>query len=322
MRLKNRVMVIISASLASLTVMGLFGLYTMRQSVMEEREAQIVQLLDFADSQLRYFHALELNGHMNREVAQARAMEAISAQRQDSNYFFIRSLTDDRFIYHPIAARMGTTDDGGRMPDGKSTAQAYRDALARSPNNKAFVRIHAPKPDVPDKQFPKMNGVMKFEPWGWMPGTGFYIDDIEARFWRQAAVFLIVGSVLLALVAILVLRMRVVILRQLGGEPHDAAEYMKKIANGDLAVEIPVGENDNDSLMASLKLMQLKLINMTSSIQENASALSSQVSTFEETAKDYAEAKSDEVLGRLLLSVKRLGKTAGILEKSTSRFKF
>jgi hypothetical protein len=36
------------------------------------------------------------------------------------------------------------------------------------------VRIHAPKPDVPDKQFPKMNGVMKFEPWGWMPGTGFY----------------------------------------------------------------------------------------------------------------------------------------------------
>ena len=184
------------------------------------------------------------------------------------------------------------------------------------------MRIHAPKPDVPDKQFPKMNGVMKFEPWGWMPGTGFYIDDIEARFWRQAAVFLIVGSVLLALVAILVLRMRVVILRQLGGEPHDAAEYMKKIANGDLAVEIPVGENDNDSLMASLKLMQLKLINMTSSIQENASVLSSQVSTFEENAKDYAEAKSDEVLGRLLLSVKRLGKTAGILEKSTSRFKF
>ena len=68
--------------------------------------------------------------------------------------------------------------------------------------------------------------------------------------------------------------------------------------------------------------MQLKLINMTSSIQENASVLSSQVSTFEETAKDYAEAKSDEVLGRLLQSVKRLGKTAGILEKSTSRFKF
>ena len=96
MRLKNRVMVIISASLASLTIMGLFGLYTMRQSVMEEREAQIVQLLDFADSQLRYFHALELNGHMNREVAQARAMEAISAQRQDSNYFFIRSLTGAR----------------------------------------------------------------------------------------------------------------------------------------------------------------------------------------------------------------------------------
>lgn len=210
--------------------MGLFGLYTMRQSVMEEREAQIVQLLDFADSQLRYFHALELNGHMNREVAQARAMEAISAQRQDSNYFFIRSLTDDRFIYHPIAARMGTTDDGGRMPDGKSTAQAYRDGAGAQPEQRRR-RVTIPARSVPDKQFPKMNGVMKFEPWGWMPGTGFYIDDIEARFWRQAAVFLIVGSVLLALRAILVLRMRVVILRQPGGEPHDAAGVHEKIAN-------------------------------------------------------------------------------------------
>lgn len=322
MRLKNRVMVIITASLASLTVMGAFGLYTVRQSVIEEREEQITQLLDFADSQLRYFHALEINGNMTREVAQARAIEAISAQRQDSNYFFIRSTDDDLFIYHPIAARVGKPDDGGIMPDGRSTAQAYRDALSKSPNNKAFVKIVAPKPDVPNKQFPKLNGVMKFEPWGWMPGTGFYVDDIEARFWRQAGVFLVVGGVLLALVAVLVLRMRVVILRQLGGEPHDAAKYMKKIANGDLAVEIPVGDHDNDSLMASLKLMQMKLINMTSTIRENANVLSAQVRTFEESAEGYAETKSEVELERLLQSTKKLGKTAGILEKSISRFKF
>lgn len=322
MRLKNRVMVIISASLASLAIMGASGLYTMRQSVMDERMEQIIQLLDFADSQLRYFHALELNGNMTREVAQARAIEAISAQRQDSNYFFIRSMDDDLFIYHPIASRVGKPDDGGTMPDGRSTAQAYRDALAQSPNNKAFVRIMAPKPDIPNKQFPKLNGVMKFEPWGWMPGTGFYVDDIEARFWRQAGVFVAVGGVLLALVAVLVLRMRVVILRQLGGEPHDAAEYMKKIANGDLAVEIPVGDDDNDSLMASLKLMQMKLINMTSTIQENANVLASQVRTFEESAGGYAETKSEVELERLLQSTKKLGKTAGILEKSISRFKF
>lgn len=322
MRLKNRVMVIITASLASLTIMGAFGLYAVRQSVMDERRAQIAQLLDFADSQLRYFYALEVNGAMTREVAQLRAIEAISAQRQESNYFFIRSLSDDLFIYHPIPSRVGTTDDGGKMPDGRSTAQAYRDALAKSKDKKAFVRIHAPRPEAPDKQFPKLNGVMKFEPWGWMPGTGFYIDDIEARFWRQAAAFLVVGGALLALVAVLVLRMRAVILRQLGGEPYDAAKSMKKIASGDLAIEIDVAEDDNDSLMASLKVMQMKLINMTSTIRENASVLSAQVTTFEETARNYAEAKSEDELAKLLQSVKKLGKTAAILEKSISRFKF
>ena len=322
MRLKNRVMVIITASLASLTIMGAFGLYTVRQSVIEERKEQIIQLLDFADSQLRYFYALEVNGAMTREVAQLRAIEAISAQRQESNYFFIRSLHDDSFIYHPIPTRLGAPDDGGIMPDGRSTAQAYRDALAVSKDGRAFVRIHAPRPDAPKKQFPKLNGVMKFEPWGWMPGTGFYMDDIEARFWRQAAAFLIVGGVLLALVTVLVLRMRAVILRQLGGEPHDAAKSMKKIANGDLAIEIDVADDDNDSLMASLKVMQMKLINMTSTIRENASVLSAQVATFEETARDYAEAESEDELEKLLQSVKKLGKTAAILEKSISRFKF
>ncbi len=322
MRLKNRVMVIITASLASLTIMGAFGLYTVRQSVIEERKEQIIQLLDFADSQLRYFYALEVNGAMTREVAQLRAIEAISAQRQESNYFFIRSLNDDSFIYHPIPTRLGAPDDGGIMPDGRSTAQAYRDALAVSKDGKAFVLIRAPRPDAPKKQFPKLNGVMKFEPWGWMPGTGFYMDDIEARFWRQAATFLIVGGILLALVAVLVMRMRAVILRQLGGEPYDAAKSMKKIANGDLAIEIDVTEDDNDSLMASLKVMQMKLINMTSTIRENASVLNAQVATFEETARNYAEAKSEDELEKLLQSVKKLGKTAAILEKSISRFKF
>ena len=135
MRLKNRVMVIITASLASLTVMGLFGLYTMRQSMMEERQEQITQLLDFADSQIRYFHAQETSGKMTREDAQARATAVIKAQRQGTNYFFIRSLTDDKFIYHPIPSRVGNADDGGKMPDGRSTTQAYREALARSKGN-------------------------------------------------------------------------------------------------------------------------------------------------------------------------------------------
>ena len=323
MRLKTRVLIIVLSSLIGLMIMGLFGLYTMRQSMMEERKAQITQLLDFADSQLKYYYGLEKSGKLTREEAQARAKEAVGSQRQGDNYFFIRTLTDDYFVWHPIPSRMGKPDDGGKQPDGRTTVQAYRDALAKSPDNKGFITLRAPKPGAQDKtqQFPKLNGALKFEPWGWMPGIGFFIDDIDSRFWKQSAIFLGVAIVLLALLSALVFKMRSVILRQLGGEPGDAAECMKRIANGDLGVNIAIDKDDNDSLMASLKLMQMKLTNLTSAIQENAATLSDQVQTFDQIAKTYSESSSPETLADLLRSVKKLGKTASILDKSIARIK-
>ena len=323
MRLKTRVFIIVAASLLGLLIMGLIGLYSMRVSMLEERRAQITQLLDFADSQLRYFQSLEASGKLTREEAQTRAKEAIAAQKQGANnYFFIRNLDNDYFVMHPLARMLGKPNDGGRIEDGRTVVQAYRDALAASKDNKSFIELKTFKPGTNnDKRYPKLNGVLKFEPWGWMPGIGFYLDDIDARFWKQATFLLIVGSVVIVLLAILIFQMRTVILRQLGGEPQDAAESMRRIANGDMNVDIVLAKNDNTSLMASLKLMQMKLKNMTASIQENTTALTEQVRVFDEAAKSYGETKSDDEFTALMRCVKKLGKTADILGKSIARFK-
>jgi len=323
MRLKTRVLIIVTASLIGLLIMGIIGLYSMRVSMLDERRAQITQLLDFADSQLRYFQSLEASGRLSREEAQTRAKEAIGAQKQgDNNYFFIRNLDNDYFVMHPLSRMLGKPNDGGRIDDGRSVVQAYRDALATSKDNKGFLELKTFKPGTnDDKRYPKLNGVLKFEPWGWMPGIGFYLDDIDARFWKQATFLLIVGSVVVVFLSVLIFQMRTVILKQLGGEPQDAAESMRRIANGDMNVDIVLAKDDNNSLMASLKLMQMKLKNMTASIQENTTALTEQVQVFDEVAKSYAETKSEDEFTALMRCVKKLGKTADILGKSISRFK-
>jgi len=133
--------------------------------------------------------------------------------------------------------------------------------------------------------------------------------------------YILVGGVLFAFTAALVLRMRFVILRQLGGEPQDAAESMRTITNGDLGVEVQLEKGDNTSLMASLKVMQMKLINLTSAIQENTQDLSEQIGEFDGVAKKYAETRSEEDLLNLNRSIKKVGKTTEILWKSISRFK-
>lgn len=322
MRLKTRVLIIILASLVGLLVMAGAGLHALRQSLYEERRAQIAQLLDFSEALIKHYYGLETAGILSRDEAQQRAREAIAAQKQGNNYFFIRNLKDDYFILHPIASRLGRPDDGGKTPDGRTVVQAYRDGLEKSPNGRAFIELEAPKPGVPaQKSFPKLNGVLKFEPWGWMPGIGFFIDDIEARFREQATLFLSIGTFLLALVALLLLRMRASILRQLGGEPHDAAECMRRIAGGDLSVNIRLARGDDDSMMASLKLMQMKLTNITTAIQDNTAALEDQVRKFDDAARAYADSRSEEQWPALMKAVSRIGKTSEILKRSIARFK-
>lgn len=318
MRLKTRVQVIILASLICLATMALYGLHAMRQGLYEDRKAQIVHQLKFADALIKHFHALEASGTLTREEAQARVLEALGAQKYDNRYFFIRNLTNDYFVLHPNASKLGKPDDGGKVPDGRSAAQAYREELANSTDNRAFLFLPGQKSNNTQA---KLNGVVKFEPWGWMPGIGFYIDDIEARFWNQALYFLIVGSVLILLLAMLVFRMRGSILRQLGGEPDEAAENMRKIASGDLAVNIRLVEGDDSSMMASLKLMQMKLTNITSSIQDNAVTLAAQVKYFEDASRAYAESKLEEHLSALTKASANIGKTADILNRSIARFR-
>jgi methyl-accepting chemotaxis protein len=322
MQLKTRVLIIIAASLTGLVAMGFFGLYTMRQSMMQERYAQIGQLMDFAKSQMQYFHEQEKAGTMSLEEAQTRAKEAISAQKAKGNYFIVRALADNMLLVHATASRVGKIDPGGKATDGRPVLDVYKEEIRNSKDGNGFVMLNAVRPNSGDERlYKKLNGATIFEPWNWMIAIGFFVDDIDTRFWQQSAIFLAVGSVLLGLMAALVFRMRSVILRQLGGEPQDAAESMKKIANGDLGVEIRLEKDDSTSLMASLKLMQMKLTNLTSAIQDNAITLADQVLTFDGVAKSYAESKSEEDLSNLHRSVKRLGKTADILKKSIARFK-
>ena len=96
---------------------------------------------------------------------------------------------------------------------------------------------------------------------------------------------------------------------------------MKKIANGDLSANIPLAQGDTGSLMASLSTMQMKLLNLTSAIQENSSSLSGQIMIFNESARDYKESRSDESMAELLRAVKKISKTVDILEKSIARFR-
>jgi methyl-accepting chemotaxis protein len=256
MKFRTRILLIVAAALVGMIVMAMSGLFQLRKSMYEERQSQIAQLLDVANAQLKYFSELETSGKLTHEEAQARAKEAISAQRTKDNYFIVRNVADNMLLIHATPSRVGKIDPGGKTIDGRQVMDVYKEEISKNKDGKGFVTLAAVRPGSEDKTlYKKLNGAAVFQPWGWLVAIGFFVDDIDRAFWEDAVTMLLIGGVLISIVAALAFRTMRSILGQLGGEPAYAAEIAQGIANGDLSRSIDAGGRA-DSLLGSMRVMQ------------------------------------------------------------------
>jgi methyl-accepting chemotaxis protein len=256
MKFRTRLLILVAAALVGMTAMAMIGLFQLRQSMMEERRSQIALLLDVASAQLKYFNELEISGKLTREEAQARAKESIAAQRSQDTYFVVRNVADNMLLVHATTSRVGKIDVGGKAQDGRQVVDVYKEEVARSKDGKGFVSLAAVRPGSEDKTlYKKLNGAAVFQPWGWMVVIGFFVDDIERSFWKDAIMLMAIGGLLISIVSVLAWRTMRSILSQLGGEPAYAAEIAQGIASGDLSRGI-VSQGRSDSLLGSMRVMQ------------------------------------------------------------------
>jgi methyl-accepting chemotaxis protein len=319
MKLLTKLLLIVFGAVTGMVLLGGFAVTSLRSTMLQERQQSMQLLVRMATHQIEHFIELEKSGKMSREEAQNAAKDAMRAMRDGENYILVR--TGDKLLMslvHPDPRKENLESNGGTLPNGQAVTDVYLEALQNS--NSAFVSIYTKRPKG-DVLVPKISAIQRIPEWDWVIGSGDFVDDIDKTFMHYLVQFLIIGSIVLAGVVVLALVLARGILRQLGGEPHDAAESMRRIANGDLAVEIELKDGDETSLMASLKLMQMKLKNITAAIHENTSSLDGQIQTFTAAAKTYAQSKLEEDLNNMLRSIQKLWKLADILGKSVSRFK-
>ncbi|MFK2822648.1 cache domain-containing protein [Arcobacter sp. YIC-80] len=107
------------------------------------------------------------------------ALHTINKMRYGkSGYFWIND-TSSKMIMHPIKPTLNGKDlTNLKDKDGK---YFFREFVEITNKNKegGLVPYLWPKPGY-DKPQKKFSYVQKFEPWGWVIGTGAYVDDIQA----------------------------------------------------------------------------------------------------------------------------------------------
>lgn len=242
--INRRLWLILVVAIVMLIIQGALLLKQIEADLYAAKSEKTQHVVQSAAGILQHYHALEAAGGITREAAQKQAAEIIRNLRYDGQeYFWINDQTPV-MVMHPTNPKLeGQNLSGFKDPDGKAL---FNEMVAISKSQGAGqVNYRWPKPGASDP-VPKVSYVQLFQPWGWIIGSGVYVDDVQAEFHTQALKTLLIGLVIAALVALLI----VLIVRSITQPLQHAVDAMANIASGDGDLTRTLDTQGNDELSA------------------------------------------------------------------------
>lgn len=203
--ISHKLWLMILLSVSGLIAITILSLEEYHKSLMEEKELQTKALVESAYSILANFQTRVESGELSITQAQNAAKSEIKVLRYDeTNYFWINDETA-RIVMHPIKPELDNKDlSGFEDPNGKRIFVEFADMAKQ--HGEGVVDYYWPKPGQ-EQPVQKVSYVKGFKPWGWVLGTGIYVDDVETAFWANAftlsAAGLVLATVLLGFVIVI-----------------------------------------------------------------------------------------------------------------------
>jgi methyl-accepting chemotaxis protein len=286
MSLRSKLFGLTIATVVALSVLFAVVLSNEKNQLLADRQDKTRNVVEAATGVLEYFHKQEKAGKISREEAQAQAKEVLRGMRYDKvEYFWINDMHPVS-VMHPIKPELEGKDQTGNIDKtGKALYVEFVKTVKAS--SAGFVDYYWTKPGS-DAVVPKISYVKGFEPWGWVVGSGIYIDDIDAIFRQNAIKFLAWGLLIGGFIAISLTLVSRNLIRTLGGDPLYASQITRRIAAGDLTTEVECAAGDTSSVLAGMKEMQQTLRTMINEIVRGAEQLSSASEQLLHASEDVA----------------------------------
>ena len=210
-------------------VVGLLAVYNV---ALDAKKTQIKSMVEASVSSAEGFVKLAADGKLTTAQAQQEAKVAIgSARYDDGDYFYIYSFSG-LTIVHANKQFIGTNRYGARDLFGHlMTAPLIEAAKAGHP---IFSSYYAPKAGV-TVPLRKISYAVAVPEWGWVIGTGLYVDDLRAAV--LAHLFSVLEIILPLLVVFVILF--IFLSRAVSGLLGTMSKSLQRIAGGAFDTEIP-----------------------------------------------------------------------------------
>ncbi|EGI78543.1 methyl-accepting chemotaxis protein [Hylemonella gracilis] len=309
MSLGKRLGSLIVSAILGLILLLTFSMVSERSLLLQERKDAVRQATEVAYGLMAHFHDQAVKGQMSMDEAKQRALSAVKALRYSgSEYFWINDM-HPRMVMHPIRPELDGKDlTENKDPNGKHLfVEMVKVVKAQGAGDVDYMW---PKPGH-STPVQKVSHVKGFEPWGWMVGSGVYIDTVDESI-RQRVIQSSLGALVLALLmlgfGLLIVRS---IVRQLGGEPAEVSQIMHSMSQGDLSVDVRLKPGDQQSLMHGIKALRDAMAATVDRVRrgsETVSATSAEIAQGNQDLSSRTESQAS-ALEQTAASMEELGST-------------
>ncbi|MEO5342374.1 MAG: methyl-accepting chemotaxis protein [Gammaproteobacteria bacterium SHHR-1] len=234
----------IGLAMIGYAVLLFYSMEALKTHLNLDREHKTKEHVEAGYTLLNHYYQLAEAGEMDQQAAQQAAKIALGKLRfGEDGYYWINDM-HPTMVMHPTKPELDGKDlSASADPNGKRLFVAFVETVQR--DGEGFVDYLWPKPGH-DKPVPKISYVKGFKPWGWIVGSGIYIDDVEAIYHSQALTMLLVGLVIL----LVQLGFSVLVGGSISGPLGQLKQVIHEVAQGNLSARSQIRQNDEVGAMA------------------------------------------------------------------------
>lgn len=186
------------------TATFLIILPSLKENLLAKKREMLREVTEIVWNVVALYEKKERAGEMTREQAQQEVGGIILALRygpEKRDYFWINDMRA-LIVIHPYRPDLrGEAVPDFRYPTGKNLLEEFVKIVKAQ--GAGYVDYLWQWQDEPEKIVPKLSYVKGFEPWGWVIGTGLYIEDVNVEIGLIAKQLNAVASVILLIISFL-----------------------------------------------------------------------------------------------------------------------
>jgi methyl-accepting chemotaxis protein len=254
MTIQKKLWLIIGLAITAILIVASAILFSKQAQMMEDRKRATRFAVETAWGIMESLDKSVTAGEISLENAKKRAIHQIKFMRYDGKEYFWLNDLHPNMIMHPTKPEFDGKDISEfKDPNGKMLFTEM--VVEVKANGQGFVDYKWPRPDSKEP-VPKISFVKNYAPWGWVVGSGVYVDDIDIAIRHDA---LKLGGFVF-FIASLIGAIATVLARSISQRLATAVTIAQSVSNGKFNNVVKnEGSDEISELLKSLDKMQQHL---------------------------------------------------------------